>query len=870
MKRVHLLILVGAAVLAHLLILMPLPLVVQALAALVLCGLIPGLLLVEAVVGRSAAPPGPWERTVTSIGAGYGVMVVMLLLASYLPGPLMRWQTFAAFDSALIVLLAVVWVQARQTTARSAKMRSAPPQVQAEWREVGADWRWLLAGALVLVALAILFRFTGLGYSDFQGDEARAALRAAATIQGYDDVLMLHKKGPTEILLPTLIFSLTGHLDETTARLPFAIANFAALFAIWLLGWRLFHPLAGWLTAMLLALDGYFIGFARIVQYQSVVLLMAVLAVYVLVRLLQRTRALSAWLSLAAVFLATGILSHYEGALPMIPAAFLLGVIFWRNRTQWKPIAVATLIAAAVGGALLAVFYLPYVFDEHFSATWVYLTDRRIGGHMPYNNLADVFLRTTLYSTAYMILLLIGVTLAGIVRIFLRGWSRIVGVILSLAAVALVAITFWNPQWALVGETDWIIVPFTLLLALVIFTPRQRSEERAIWLWFAAIFILSIFLTEKPRTHIYNFFIPWFLICGELFALAWLWLREKTSQRTAAIAGVAAAAAVTLIAANYAWQLFIDQNERLLHYDDMRPAGYWTVYDEPDDKARFGFPLNNAWKVVGELYRTGEISGPYDSTEKEAWVPAWYTDGYDRCQPDAEWFFEIRNLEPWSRSDQRDMESYLREGFVKWSRVQVDGEDKMIVYKRTGEKRDNPAADPVDGLPILRFEDFAASFDANTSPNLPLTYPVVEPAIANPLHFTFGDQIRLEGYAIDYPKPLRQGDDIYLTLYWRGLRPIDESWKVFNQVIYGDGPMIAQRDGFPVCASRTTDQWDPGELITDRYRIPVSPDAPDGLYPLNTGLYLESSGERLPVTDAEGNDVGTQVHITDIRVGDEP
>ena len=124
---------------------------------------------------------------------------------------------------------------------------------------------------ITLLVAGAIFRFVGLGYSDYQGDEARAALRAAAVLQGYEDVLMLHKKGPTEILLPTLIYTLTGHLTEATARLPFAIANFLGLFATFALGARLFNPLAGWVAAIFLALDGYFIGFAHIVQYQSVV-----------------------------------------------------------------------------------------------------------------------------------------------------------------------------------------------------------------------------------------------------------------------------------------------------------------------------------------------------------------------------------------------------------------------------------------------------------------------------------------------------------------------------------------------------------------------------------------------------------------------
>lgn len=856
--------LLGIAGLAHIALLAPLPILAQSIAALVLAGLVPGLLLVEAVIGRAGdAAPGPWERAVYSIAAGIGVMVLAMLLVSYLPGPVARWQTIAAFDVVLLALWGIAFARAAQP----------PAPVIPEWREQGVQTRWLLAGALVLLVLGGVLRFANLGYPDYQGDEARAALRAAAVIQGYDDVLMLHKKGPTEILLPTVLYSMTGHLTEQTARLPFALAGFTALFAVWILGWRLWNPLAGWLAALFVALDGYFIGFSRIVQYQSVVLLMSVLAVLVLVRLLRQTRAIAPYLSVAALFLATGIHSHYEGVLAALPVAVLLVTLWWRERAQRRAIVVAALIAAGVGALLLALFYVPYILNPRFAATYTYLTDRRIGSAFPYNNLSDVFLRTTLYSTTYAVLLLIGLAVAGMIRVFAQGLRRPLAIFLSVAAVALVAVTFWNPQWALVGDAttgkDWIIVPVALLLAAVILTPGQRAEDRVIWLWFGAVLVLALFLTEKPRTHVYTFFIPWMLLAGSVAAAGWAGLRGRIGPRPAMLAGAGAAAALILLFGAYAYAFFASRGEVMFNYNTLRPSGYWTAYTEPDDKARFGFPLNNGWKVVGELYGDGTLQGPFETSEKEAWVPAWYGRGVERCRREAEWFFEIRNLEPFSHQDFLAMEHFLRQGFEKWARVQVAGTDKMIVYKRTGNQVEFPTQAPVDGLPVYAFENFAAAFDAHALADLPLTYPSIDPAIANPLDVNFGDTIRLEGYAIDYPKPLRPGDTIRLTLYWRGQKPIDKSYKVFNQVIFGDGPMIAQRDGYPVCDGRETWRWDPGELITDVYNIPVNADAPDGLYPLNTGLYLEETGERLPVLDANGVEIASQAHITDIRVGEE-
>jgi hypothetical protein len=814
--------------------------------------------LVHALVGQGEARPDWWERILYAIAAGYAVMVGGMLAVSYLPGGPTQLATLLTFDAISLVLLAwCLWRGRRTTTA-------GPPA----WR-FDVDRRWLLAGALILLSVGALLRFTNLGYADFQGDEARAALRAAAVLQGYEDVLLLHKKGPTEILLPAMLYTLTGHLTEATARLPFAIANLVALFAVWLLGWRLFNPLAGWLAALLFALDGYFIGFARIVQYQSIVFLMSILVVLILYRLVRHPRGLTGYLTLASLLLATGLLSHYEGILAALPAAFLWGVLLWRNRGEWKRIAGATAVAAMVGGIFLASFYAPYILNPRFAATYFYLTDRRIGGSPPYNNLLDVFLRTTLYSTTYYVLLLIGLTAAGMVRIFWRYLARTWAIAASVATVLLFAVTLFNPSWLTIGDKDWIILPFAFLLGLIVLLPRLSVEERVIWLWFGAVLILALFLTEKPRTHVYTFFMPWLLIAGQVLAAGWQWLAGRIGFRAAAIAGSLAATLLIVLFGNYAYNYFASTREVMLNYFVERPAGYWVTYDEPDNKARFGFPLNNGWKTVGELYRQGVIEGYFDSNEKEAWVPAWYTRGIERCPRDADWYFEIRNLEPWSTEDELKMEHYLRQGFEKWGKVQVEGRDKMIIYKRTGNHLEFPTQVANEGLPVFRFEETAAAFDATAAPNLPLTYPSVDPAIAHPLRVNFDDTIWLEGYDVDYPQPLRPGDTIRLTLYWRGQQPILDNYKVFNQLYAPGGPMQAQRDGYPVCDGRETWRWDPGELITDVYDIPVNPDAADGLYPLYTGFYLEATGARLPVLDDAGNQVDTQVHVTDIRIGEE-
>lgn len=859
MRRYPLLLVLALALVANLLLLGPLPMLVQALAALLLAGLLPGLLLIEWLVGASAAPLPRWERTLYAIGVGYAILVMGTLLVSYLPGPLTRLHTIAAFDGLLLLLAALVAWSSR-------RMAPTPP--------LAAPSRWLLAGLLSLGLVGGFFRLANLGYSEFQGDEARAALRAAAIIQGYEDVLLLHKKGPTEIVIPTALYSLTGHLNEQTARLPFALANLAALFAIYLLGTRLFGPVAGWSAAMLLALDGYFIGFAHIVQYQSVVFLTSLLVVLVLHRLTRFPDAPARYLTLAAIFLATGLLSHYEAVFAAIPAAYLLWL--WgakvvrggRDSTpRQSPRTLATqvlrpLVAPLlVGGAMLASFYVPFILHPNFSATYTYLTDRRIGGSFPYNNLADFFIRTSLYSTTYYLVLMIALATAALLWAYWRSLGRTGGILGALAAVGLL-LTAFQPGWLTVGETDLVVLLFGVALAGLWLLPRLPAEERMLWLWFGLPMLIAFFFTEKPRTHVYVFFMPWALLVGMVIHEGGRWLRGRLGYQPTLLGGVGFASVAVVLFGSYAYWYFIHNRVEILRtWDQNRPAGYWALYEEPDDKALFGFPVANGWKVVGSLYQQGTLSGPFETNEKEAWVPAWYTRGAPRCARKADWYFQIDNLEPFDLNDQLAMEHYLRQGFKEWGRVEINGAPRLIIHQRT----DEPLTPRL--IPLSEWE---ATYDRNAAPTLLLDYPAVAPPeIRYPMHVNLGNQIWLEGYDIQYDAPLNPGDTFHLTLYWRAQQPVMASYKIFNQVYFGDSGMQAQLDGYPVCEGRETWRWDPGELITDSYEIQVKEDATPGLYPLYSGMYLEETGERLPILDEAGNEVGSQIHVTDIRIGEE-
>lgn len=113
-----------------------------------------------------------------------------------------------------------------------------------------------------------------------------------------------------------------------------------------------------------------------------------------------------------------------------------------------------------------------------------------------------------------------------------------------------------------------------------------------------------------------------------------------------------------------------------------------------------------------------------------------------------------------------------------------------------------------------------------------------------PLHqVQFGDQIALVGYDLH-----TSVDDLTVefTLHWRALRPLTQSYTVFNHLLDEAGQLQAQLDSPPQQGHYPTDWWSAGEIILDSYSLPLPPELPTGSYTLRVGLYNPQTGTRLP------------------------
>jgi len=139
--------------------------------------------------------------------------------------------------------------------------------------------------------------------------------------------------------------------------------------------------------------------------------------------------------------------------------------------------------------------------------------------------------------------------------------------------------------------------------------------------------------------------------------------------------------------------------------------------------------------------------------------------------------------------------------------------------------------------------------------------------IDHPLSFQLGEGVSLIGYNLSPDDdPLRPGGSLHLTLYWQALTPMQKDYTVFTHLIDEEGQIWAQKDNPPLGGARPTSLWYEGEIIKDEYELVVKEGTPPGEYRLEVGMYLLSTGERLPLLAAQGHPSGDSVLLEGIEI----
>ncbi|MFB0545770.1 MAG: hypothetical protein ACETWB_02570, partial [Anaerolineae bacterium] len=311
--------------------------------------------------------------------------------------------------------------------------------------------------------------------------------------------------------------------------------------------------------------------------------------------------------------------------------------------------------------------------------------------------------------------------------------------------------------------------------------------------------------------------------------------------------GIAILIALYLVFAYYIYLAFIQRRpEYIWTYPAHRNAFYWTPYRELPEAAFFGFPYRAGWKAIGGLYGAGVLEGDYGSNE-EGEITAWYARGALRSYCDDPEYYIIADR---VRDERLGRPDPLAKGYVPAGAVSVDGKPRLRLYRRA----------PANGLSaVYEAVEYEAAFDLGTRPEA----VAHQPAPDHPLRADLGHRVRLLGYDLKATQA-RPGDILVLTLYWQAIAPMSVDYSVF--VHLESDRIWGQRDGLPLCGFYRTSDWRPGDVVVERYRVPIDSATPAGEYPLQVGMYDPLDGRRLEVFGERGEALGNSIFLERIMI----
>jgi hypothetical protein len=401
---------------------------------------------------------------------------------------------------------------------------------------------WIAIQIAFLIGISFVLRFVELGYSNFQGDELNALCKYTdyKSLLQFLAYLLGQQKGPVQYVL-TCAYSLfdPGFSSELAIRLPFAIANLAALVCFFLLVRRLFGIQIAIYAGFLFAVNGIFIAFGRIVQYQSFVLLGGVGALLSLVLGLQYEKWRVPGLYLSFLLAAMALLAHFDAVFFLPPMVVLILHGWWRFRSQpgfsclWRHL----IGAAAIFTFLVLAFYVPYTLKlgPYQTNHW----ENRFAGES-----TNILLLFQFYNPGPILWISLGLVLLGLTR--LRNTLS------------------WHVTLA------WLLPPL--------------------------VFMTLIF--KDSRTHAYTYILPMLVIAGVGIDTLISWLARPLGGKLSRVA-IAVVLGIFVLYSYISYAIFIDRHPEYPWYPK---SVLGMQLDGGQLTGTFGFPYSRDWREIGDWF----------------------------------------------------------------------------------------------------------------------------------------------------------------------------------------------------------------------------------------------------------------------------
>jgi len=143
------------------------------------------------------------------------------------------------------------------------------------------------------------------------------------------------------------------------------------------------------------------------------------------------------------------------------------------------------------------------------------------------------------------------------------------------------------------------------------------------------------------------------------------------------------------------------------------------------------------------------------------------------------------------------------------------------------------------------------------------------PLLVRTVDERWGSQIELltawlsvaEGDRRTEPLRVYAGDTLQLELIWRALQRPHGDWKVSVQLLDWHDRLKLQEDRKPVAGFRPTSGWSPGEVVHDRYGLPLPDNLQRGRYDLVVALYRAADGKRLLTASGDDHTLITEIVV---------
>ncbi|MBN1217717.1 MAG: glycosyltransferase family 39 protein [Anaerolineae bacterium] len=859
---------------------LPLPYSVRLIAVVVLVFFWPGWLLLEVI-----KPPGlnKLEHIVLAFGISSGLITLGLLGLLYIAGRLST-ASILIMIGAVILILAIIAIfrqisrQKRYKPANSGV--SSSPSFSSNEKEFTTntghtpDTRIDVLCFLIPMSVAAFLSFTNLPYSDFAGDEMNGILRAISIIFGRIETIFEHTKGPIEVFVPAVSGSLLGRFEPFTLRFPFALAFTVSSGSLYLLGRHLFNRRVGFVAALLLAINGLYIAFARLVQYQAFVLLLTILTLLLIHRYYQTGKSVHLYLG---VFLAgVGLLGHYDILLTFPAVVYLV----WQRQNRYGINWPQLVKAGIIFGATTAIFYVPFFFNPHIAHTSGYLERRIFGGTTwPGNNFDELYEYTVSHNSRYyatfIALLSLGLIITHLGQLLRRHnrnhWLWLAaGTTLFLELLAVVG------GWPAIAP----LLVTMLLFGLLIGFSDTSTEIKMVYVWIGAIFIGYVLVADHPRTHL-RILYPGLSLLAALGGIKLIAdLQVKLPPHWVVTGAVLIFLGVFGISAGYQYLLFVDtEREYVFTYPEHKKSIFWEDKNFPFGARRlYGAPYRLGWQMLNQLYLQGHFQGEWDSNDDGTSI-FWYTLGAPRnpCYPR---YYFLTQFEQ-RKSDPNRIPNLAGIGYVKIGQVYNHDRLEIEVYEFAPTHYDGQITtwtEPDRYASYVTPQDFR-SYPYEEEPPLEISNPLSVPIVFRPASqilqqlaekydpriVNVPDTIGLIGYELDTSRA-KPGGLIWLTLYWQAVEPTLLPYKIFAHLENKANELWAQADDFPACGTRPTNSWWVEEIITDRHVLRLPEDIPPGDYLIRVGLYIPQIETQLDRLDAAGNPQGTSYELIQVTV----